>query len=66
MVTPAARRTTAAYLRKRHRFSERRACRLTKLARSTARYQARRVEQEELRLRLELWLWPDHALATDD
>ena len=52
MVTPAARRTTAAYLRKQHGFSERRACRLTKLARSTARYQARRVEQEELRLRL--------------
>jgi putative transposase len=52
MVTPAARRTTAAYLRKQYQFSQRRACRLTKLARSTARYQSRRVERPELRTRL--------------
>ena len=52
MLTPAARRTTAAYLRKQYGFSQRRACRLTRLARSTARYQARRVEQLELRKRL--------------
>lgn len=52
MVTPAARRTTAAYLSKQYGFSQRRACRLTKLARSSARYQARRVEQPELRKRL--------------
>jgi putative transposase len=52
MVTPAARRTTAAYLTKQYAFSQRRACRLTDLARSSARYQARRVEQPELRQRL--------------
>jgi len=52
MVTPAARRTTAAYLSKQYGFSQRRACRLTKLARSSARYQARRTEQLELRQRL--------------
>lgn len=52
MVTPAARRTTAAYLSEQYKFSERRACRLTKLARSSARYQPRRVEKHELRTRL--------------
>jgi putative transposase len=52
MVTPAARRTTAAYLTKQHGFSQRRACRLTQLARSTARYRSRRAHASELRQRL--------------
>jgi putative transposase len=52
MVTPAARRTTAAYLIKQHGLSQRRACRLTHLPRSTARYQSRRVEASDLRQRL--------------
>jgi putative transposase len=52
MVTPAARRTVAAYLSTQHGLSQRRACRLTQLARSTARYRSRRAEQSELRQRL--------------
>ncbi len=52
MVTPAARRTAAAYLTKQHGLSQRRACRLTQLARSTARYRSRRVEASDLRQRL--------------
>jgi putative transposase len=52
MVTPAARRTTTAYLTKQYGFSQRRACRLANLARSTARYRSRRVEAPEVRQRL--------------
>ena len=52
MVTPAARRTVAADLQKRHSLSQRRACRLLQLARSTARYQSRRLEPAEVRQRL--------------
>lgn len=52
MVTPAARRIATAYLSKQYGFSQRRACRLTKLARSSARYRSRRVETPELRQRL--------------
>lgn len=52
MVTPAARRTAAAYLSKQHGLSQRRACRLTTLARSSARYQSRRVETPHVRQRL--------------
>jgi putative transposase len=52
MVTPAARRNAAAYLTKQHGLSQPRACRLSQLARSTARYQSRRVETSEVRQRL--------------
>jgi putative transposase len=52
MVTPAARRTTAAYLTTQHGFSQRRACRLTQLARSTARYHSRRAEPSDVCQRL--------------
>jgi putative transposase len=52
MVTPAARRTVAAYLVEQHGFSQRRACRLAQLARSSARYQSRRVEATDVRQRL--------------
>lgn len=49
MVSPARRRDAAAYLQRRHRVSERRACRLVGQHRSTQRYQ--RLEPEyELRL----------------
>jgi putative transposase len=52
MVTPAARRTVAADLQKQRGFSQRRACRLLQFARSTARYQSRRVEATDVRQRL--------------
>jgi putative transposase len=52
MVTPAARRTVAADLRTQHGLSQRRACRLLQFARSTARYQSRRLEPAELCHRL--------------
>ena len=52
MVTPATRRATAAYVTKQFGFSQRRACRLTKLARSSARYLSRRGETVDLRQRL--------------
>src|SRR3954447_2559046 len=57
MVTPAVRRTVAAELRSQHGLSQRRACRLLQLARSTARYRSRRAEATNLRHRL-------RALAT--
>jgi len=38
MVSPARRRDAAAYLQRRHKISERRACRLVGLHRSTKRY----------------------------
>lgn len=38
MVSPARRRDAACYLQRRHRVSERRACRLVELHRSTKRY----------------------------
>jgi len=49
MVSPARRRDAVRYLRRRHRVSERRACRLVSQHRSTQRY--RKLEPEyELRL----------------
>ena len=51
-MTPAARRRVAAYLQGRHRFSQRRACRLAGVHRSTARYRSTRPQDEPIRARL--------------
>jgi putative transposase len=51
-VTPAARRAAVGYLRTRFAVSERRACRLIDLARSSLRYQPRHREEHVLRARL--------------
>src|ERR1043166_9767791 len=53
MVKPAARREAASYVAKQHAMSERHACRLVGMARSTKRYQRRGRDQEmELRQRM--------------
>ena len=49
MVSPARRRDAARYLQRRHRVSERRACRVVGQHRSTQRYQ-RLPAEYELRL----------------
>lgn len=52
MVTPAARRSAVAHLVTRHGMSERRACRVTGVDRSSVRYASRRPDDAELRERL--------------
>ena len=52
MVTPASRRTAAGVMVTEFRRSQRRACGLTGLWRSTCRYVSRRPGQEELRQKL--------------
>ena len=52
MVTPAARREAAAYLRQAFEISERRACRVIAADRTGVRYQATRPDDGELRERL--------------
>ncbi len=52
MVRPAVRRELVGWARAAYGISERRACRVTKTARSTARRQSRRPKQEALRRRL--------------
>ncbi len=52
MVRPAARREAAGHLEHEHQVSERRACRLLELHRSTCRYMARPRDDGELRTRL--------------
>lgn len=52
MVRPADRRPVVAYLMAHHRLSQRRACHLTQLPRSTARYCSRRPAQTALQERL--------------
>ena len=52
MVTPAARRTAAAHLRAAYAVSERRACRVLGVDRSSVRYAAMRPDDEPLRERL--------------
>ncbi len=52
MVKPAARREVVRYLRQHHHLSERRACRLVTLDRSSARYRSRRTSNGVLRQRL--------------
>lgn len=52
MVTPAARREAAIWIREEREVSQRRACALANCQRSVARYVVRRDSQEELRTRL--------------
>ncbi len=52
MVTPAAHREAAAYLRSTYQMSERRACRVIGADRASVRYQATRPDDGELRDRL--------------
>jgi len=55
VVTVRARRHAASFLRSELRLSQRRACELVKLHRSTSRYARRRGEDKELRERLRVW-----------
>lgn len=55
MVTVRARRQAAAYLRSELGLSQRHACGLVKLHRSTSRYARKRGEDKELRERLRVW-----------
>ena len=52
MVTPAARRSLVAFLRDHHQISERRACKIVGLCRSSCRYQAKPNNDAEIRSRL--------------
>ena len=52
MVTPAARRSVVTYLRENHELSERRACTIVGLCRSSCRYQAMPKNDDEIRSRL--------------
>lgn len=52
MVTPAVRREMVDYLQHTHQFSQRRACRLVQMDRSTLRYRSRRRDWSALRQRL--------------
>jgi len=52
VVTPAARREAVAHLVKSHEMSQRRACSITGVDRSTVRYRSRRPVDAELRERL--------------
>jgi putative transposase len=55
VVTVPARRQVASFFRTEFALSERRACRLIRLHRSTSRYARQRGEDKELRLRLRVW-----------
>ena len=55
MVTVAQKREAAAYLRAELRLSQRRACQVVQLHRSTSRYAKQRGEDKELRVRLRFW-----------
>ena len=52
MVKPAARRSVVAFLQEHHRLSERRACKIVGLCRSSCRYQAKPSNDAEIRARL--------------
>ena len=52
MVTPASRRTAAGVMTTEFRRSQRRACALSGLGRSTCRYRFRRVADDEFRQKL--------------
>ncbi len=49
MVTPAAKRKAVAHLCDEHQVSQRRACNVLQVDRSTVRYQSRRVDDAKLR-----------------
>jgi len=49
MVTPAARRKAVAHLCDAHRVSQRRACNVLQVDRSTVRYRSVRIDDAELR-----------------
>ena len=51
-MTPAAHREAAAYLRQAYEMSERRACRVLEVDRSSVRYRATRTDDGALRERL--------------
>jgi putative transposase len=55
VVTVAQRREATAYLRAEHELSQRRACQVVRLHRSTSRYAKQRGEDKELRERLRFW-----------
>jgi putative transposase len=55
VVTVRARRHAASYLRSELGLSQRHACTLVKLHRSTSRYARQRGEDKELRERLRVW-----------
>jgi len=52
VVTPAARRSLVTFFREHHLFSERRACKIVGLCRSSCRYQAKPNNDAEIRARL--------------
>ena len=52
MVTPATRRNVVSYLIETHKISERRACAIIGLCRSSLRYQAKPKNDDEIRSRL--------------
>ena len=52
MVTPAARREAAAHLGQVHGVSQRRACQVLELDRSSVRYRSRRPDDTAIRTRL--------------
>ena len=52
LLTPALKRAAASHAQQHHGLSERRACRLTGLARSTQRRKLKAAEDKELRSRL--------------
>jgi putative transposase len=52
MVTPAAKREAVAHLRRSYEMSERRACAITAIDRSTVRYRSRRPDGGALRSRM--------------
>lgn len=52
MVTPAARRKLVTFFREHHQISERRACKIVGLCRSSCRYQAKPNNDAEIRSRL--------------
>lgn len=51
-MTPAARRSVVVYLQENHRLSERRACKIVGICRSSCRYQAIPRNDDAIRLRL--------------
>jgi putative transposase len=53
MVEPAVQRAAVNHLVEEHRMSERRACRLVNLSRSTRRYRVRQRRDDGLRQRLD-------------